>query len=60
MHKARASRTEALTEDEPEFYQGRANHETFVEWQIDVLECEGRPPLYNWSKPVRTVPYLEP
>ena len=37
----------------PEFYQGRADLGTFVEWQIDVLECEGHPPLLNWSNRVR-------
>ena len=37
----------------PEFYQGRADLGTFVEWQIDALECEGHPPLLNWSNRVR-------
>ena len=45
---------------QPEFYQGRANHETFVVWQIDVLECEGHPPLLNWSKCIRTAPFDVP
>ena len=52
----RTPRTAVWKEDEPEFYQGQVNHETFAEWQIDVLECEGHLPLFSWSEPVRTVP----